>query len=256
MEPSKPSSLSRLLLLVTGLGVAAGPLGAQSAGPEWSLTGYLQQSWPRQTETNRQIKVDINGGLGTHFKTWDDVANLNVGVIGLRQVAPGWRLGVQVDYSQGKLHGQEPVDLSALGLGPGSVRFEQRYGTYADLLAMVHYRPWGEAGRWAPFLLAGAGFAYEQDTTQLRFTSDSGGGEVELLRVENHGWFPMLTAGVGLDVFLSDRRDWFAQIGVSQSWARLRRDAAAAGLLAPGPTVKADTDSTGPNAWLGLGTRF
>ena len=78
----------------------------------------------------------------------------------------------------------------------------------------------------------------------------------ESLRVDNSGWFPMLTAGAGTDIFLTERRTWYAEAGVSYSWARLKHSVAASGSLAPAPTVTADTDSTGLNAWLGIGRRF
>lgn len=246
----------RLLVSVVGMLATVLPVAAQPTEPVWSVTGYLQQSWPKQTETNRQIEQDINGGLGTHFKTWDDVSNLNLGLIALRTVAPGWKVGLEVDYSQGQIDGKEGVDLSGLGLGPGSVSFKQRYSIYADLMALAEYHPLGESGRWSPFIRGGLGLAYEQDTTRLGFSSGMGEGDVDLLRVDNSGWFPMATAGIGVDVYLSQRRDWFAEAGVSYSWARLKRDAPASGLLAPGPTVRADTDSTGPNVWIGVGRRF
>ena len=188
-------------------------LSGQGTDPTWSITGYLQQSWPKQTETNRQIKEDINGGLGTHFQAWEDVPNLNVGLIGLRRLSPGWKVGLELDYSRGRLHGQEAVDLSGYGLGPGSVSFEQKYSLYADLLVMAQYRPLGEGGRWVPFLSGGAGLAYEQDATRLGFASSVSAGDYELLRVDNRGWFPMLTAGLGLDAYLSDRRDWLPRWG-------------------------------------------
>ena len=246
----------RLLAQVVGMLAAGLPAAAQPVEPVWSVTGYLQQSWPKQTETNRQIKQEINGGLGTHFRTWDDVSNLNLGFLALRTVASGWKVGLEVDYSQGKIDGKEGVDLSGLGLGPGTASFEQRYSIYADLMALVEWHPYGENDRWSPFIRGGLGFAYEKDTTHLGFSSSAGAGDFELLKVDNGGWFPMATVGIGLDVYLSQRRDWFAEAGVSYSWARLKRDASASGLLAPGPTVRADTDSTGPNVWIGFGRRF
>lgn len=248
-------ALSRLYArLAAGLLLASVAVQAQEAPGPWSMTVYLQQSWPKQTETNRQIKQDINGSLGTRFKTWDDVANLNVGVLALRTVKPGWKVGVEVDYSQGSIKGREGVN--DFGLGPGTVAFEQKYSAYADVLAMVQARPFGEGGRWVPFFNLGAGYAYEKDRTTLGFSSSVGAGDVELLKVENSGWFPMLTLGAGVDVFFTERRTWYAQAGISYSWARLKHSAPATGLLATAPTVTADTDSTGPNVWLGIGRRF
>lgn len=240
-------------LLVASLLLAV-PGWAQEAPGPWRLTAYLQQSWPKQTETNRQIREDINGGLGTSFKTWDDVANLNLGVVAYRTLSPVWSLGLEVDYSTGGLKGRE--DVNSPLLGPGAVAFEQHYSVYADALLLVQVRPLGDQGRWIPFAHLGAGFAYEKDRTTLGFSSSVGAGDFELLKVDNSGWFPMLTLGVGVDAYLTARRTWYAEAGLSYSWARLKHGAPASGLLAPGPSVTADTDSTGLNAWLGVGRRF
>jgi len=240
--------------LALSLALGAVPVRGQETPGPWSATFLLQQSWPKQTEANRQIKEDINGSLGTRFKTWDDVANLNLGILVYRELAPKWKIGLELDYSQGRIHGREEV--SDFGFGPGAVAFEQKYSLYADALVMVQFRPFGAQGRWVPFLSAGAGFAYEKDRTTLGFSSSVGAGEFELLRVDNSGWFPMFTAGAGADVYFTEQRTWFAQIGLSYSWARLKHSAPATGLLAPAATVTADTDSTGPNVWLGLGRRF
>ncbi len=246
-------ALPCLLTLACAL-VAPVPAAAQDASRPWSATVYLQQSWPKQTETNRQIKQDINGSLGTSFQTWDDVANGNLGLLVFRTVAPKWKAGFELDYSQGGISGRQ--GLADFGLGPGNVAFEQKYSVYADLLAMVQYRPLGESGQWSPFLNAGVGLAYEKDRTLLTFNSSLGTGDFELLKVDNSGWFPVLSFGLGVDVFLTKRRLWFAELGASYSWARLKHSAPATGLLAPAPTVTADTDSTGPNLWFGVGRRF
>ena len=229
---------------------AAFPAQAQAAPGPWSATAYVQQSWPKQTETNRQIRQDINGTFGSHFKTWDDVANLNLGVQLFRDLTSRWKAGLELDYSSGQIQGAETIDTLA---GPATLSFEQKYSTYADLLAVAHYRPLGDQGRWIPFAVAGAGLAYEKDTTRLSLRNaflDEG------LQVDNSGWFPMFTLGIGLDVYLSGRRTWYAEVGASYSWARLKHTATATGTLAPAPAVTADTDSTGPNVWLGVGRRF
>lgn len=137
--------------------------------------------------------------------------------------------------------------------GPATLAFEQKYAVYADLLAMVKFRPLGANRRWSPFILAGLGLAYEKDRTLLTLRNDM--QDETLVHVDNSGWFPMLTAGAGADVYFSDKRSWYAEMGVSYSWARLKHDVSASGSMAP-PTVRADTDSTGPNVWLGLGRRF
>lgn len=226
------------------------PAAAQGAPGPWSTAMYLQQSWPKQTEANRQIKEDINGVFGTHFQTWDDVANLNVGVLVFRDLTPQWKVGLEFDYSSGRIRGTETVATLA---GPATMGFEQKYSTYADLLALVHYRPLGPEGRWVPFLSAGIGLAYDKDRTLLTLRN---GLLDERLQVDNSGWFPMLTVGAGADLYLTEARTWYVEVGVSYSWARLKHRADASGSLAPSPTVTADTDSTGPNVWVGFGRRF
>lgn len=234
-----------LACLLAGL-----PAQGQEAPGPWSATGYLQQSWPKQTETNRQITQDINGTFGSHFQTWDDIANLSLGGHLFRELTPQWKVGLEFDYSSGRIRGAETVDTLA---GPATLAFEQKYSLYADLLAVAQYRPLGGEGRWVPFLLAGAGLAYEKDRTTLTLRNaylDEG------LQVDNDGWFPMFTLGLGLDVYLSERRTWYAELGASYAWARLKHTVPASGTLAPAPTVTADTDSTGPCMWIGIGRRF
>lgn len=237
------------MLPVVMMVLCALPTWAQQAPGPWSATLYLQQSWPKQTETNRQIQ-DINSTFGSGFKTWADVANLNVGLQQLRELSPRWKVGVELDYSRGKVRGLQVVDTPA---GPAQLAFEQEYTLYADLIALAQFRPLGAQGRWAPFLQAGIGLAYETDHTLLTLHNTLLN---ESLQVDNHGWFPIFTVGGGVDVFLTEPRTWYAEAGVSYSWARLRHTVPATGSLAPATTVLADTDSTGPNVWLGLGRRF
>ena len=243
-----PSGFSGLSTALAFLLSASCAQGQEGRGP-WSMTIYLQQSWPKQTETNRQIK-EINSTFGSTFKTWDDVANLNLGLQVFRELNPKWKLGIGLDYSRGKISGASTVDTIA---GPATLAFKQEYSIYADLFALAQYRPLGSAGRWVPFLLGGVGVAYEKDQTLLTLNNSL---LDEALRVDNSGWFPILTFGVGLDAYLTDRRTWYAEAGLSYSWARLKHSAPASGSLAPSPTVTADTDSTGPNIWLGVGRRF
>ncbi|HJV38394.1 MAG TPA: outer membrane beta-barrel protein [Geothrix sp.] len=235
--------LGAALLLLTGA-----PAAAQEAAP-WTMTVYLQQSWPKQTETNRQIK-DINAATGQSFKTWDDVANLNLGLQLFRDLDPRWKVGLELDYSRGKIDGAATVDTF---VGPATLSFEQKYTVYADLLVLAQFRPLGKDRRVIPFLQGGLGLAYEKDRTLLTLRNPV--LDETLIRVDNDGWFPMYTLGVGVDVYFSEKRTWYAEAGVSYTWARLKHDVAASGSLAP-PTVTADTDSTGPNVWLGIGRRF
>ncbi|GLH67994.1 outer membrane protein [Geothrix edaphica] len=236
-------------LLAAGLLLGGAAARAQEVPNPWTMTVYLQQSWPKQTETNRQIK-DINAALGSSFKTWDDVANLNLGLQAYRDLDPRWKVGLELDYSRGKIDGKATVDTPA---GPATLAFEQKYTIYADLLALVQFRPLGTSHRWTPFLQAGLGLAYEKDRTLLTLRNDL--LDETLVHVDNDGWFPMATVGAGVDVYFSDQRTWYAEAGVSYSWARLKHDVPASGSLVP-PTVTADTDSTGPNVWLGIGRRF
>ncbi|WP_257311856.1 outer membrane protein [Geothrix fuzhouensis] len=236
-------------LLAVGLFLGGTTARAQVEWNPWTATVYVQQSWPKQTETNRQIK-DINAAMGSSFKTWDDVANLNLGLQVYRDLHPLWKAGVELDYSRGKIDGTSTVDTPA---GPATLRFEQKYSVYADLLFLVQFRPIGTDHRWIPFFQAGAGMAYEKDRTLLTLRNDV--LDETLVRVDNDGWFPMFTAGIGVDLYLSDHRTWYAEAGASYTWARLKHDVSASGSLVP-PTVKADTDSTGPNVWLGIGRRF
>ena len=234
-----------------GLGLLALslPSWAQDAPGPWSMTAYLQQSWPKQTETNRQIR-EINATFGSSFRTWDDVPNLNLGLHLFHDLNPKWKVGLGFDYSRGKIDGMATVDTLA---GPAALTFKQEYGIYADLFLLAQYRPMGAAGRWVPFLLGGVGLAYEKDQTRLTLRNSF---LDESLQVDNSGWFPIATLGVGVDIYLSERRTWYAEAGLSYSWARLRHSVPATGSLATSPSVTADTDSTGPNVWVGLGRRF
>ena len=242
-------SLLHLRLLLAGLLVACPFAGAQEAASPWSGVLYLQQSWPKQTEANRQIK-DINAAFGSGFKTWDDAANLNLGLLVFRDLDARWKLGLELDYSRGRISGTQTVDTLA---GPATLAFEQKYSVYADLLVVAQFNPWGRQGRWIPFLSAGFGIAYDKDRTLLTLRNDL--LDETLVQVDNSGWFPMLTAGAGVDVYLTERRTWYAEAGLSYSWARLKHQVAASGSLV-NPQVTADTDSTGPNVWLGVGRRF
>lgn len=239
--------LLSILPLASGLLLESLPAHAQAS--PWSMTVYVQQSWPKQTETNRQIK-EINATFGSDFKTWDDVANLNLGVQAFRDLDPRWKVGVEFDYSRGKISGSTTIDTL---VGPANLAFEQKYSVYADLIALVQFRPLGAGGRWVPFLQAGLGYAYEKDQTRLTLRNHL---IDDALQVENSGWFPMLTAGAGVDLYLNARRSWYAEFGISYSWARLKHSVPATGSLAPSSSVTADTDSTGPNVWLGVGWRF
>jgi len=236
-------------LLVGSLLLAAAPPVLAQAQDARNFTFYIQQSWPKQTTTNNQIK-QINQTFGTDFEDWSDVANLSIGAQQLWRVSPYWKVGVELDYSRGSINGSGQVQTEA---GPATLSFKQEYNIYTDLYALAQFIPWPEWKKVRPFLFAGIGIAYESDTTTLKLRNqviDSG------LRVENSGWFPTYTAGIAADVPFSSKSPWYVEVGVAYVWARMTNQVAASGDLAPSPTVTADSDLTGPNWWLGVGRSF
>lgn len=245
--------LAAPMLLV--LAALSGPGSASGSGPQappvgrWSLNVYLQEAFPKQTRTNQQI-AEINATLGTSFDDWEDIHNLSLGGQVLRQVGPRWKLGGEIDYSQGEVSGEETVETLA---GPARAKFEQRYSTFADLLAAAHWLPCPACRRVEPFVLLAAGFAWEKDRTTLTLRNDD---LDEGLRVDHEGSYPVATAGFGVDIPLTSSRRTYLQVGTAYFWGRLEERAAASGSLAPAPEVTADTDSTGPNYWIGLSWRL
>ncbi len=239
---------TRALWTLAALVLVAAPAAAQPGG-EWSLTVFVQQSFPKQTNTNRQI-AEINAAFSTRFEDWDDATNLSLGTTLFRRVSPRWLVGLEADASRGSIGGTETVLTEA---GPAELRFEQKYDLYADLLGVAHFLPCPSCRRVVPFALLGAGVAYEKDTTTLTLRNeylDSG------LRAESDGTFPVYTTGLGVDVPLSPGGAWYLEAGAAYFWGRFKHQVPANGDLAPSPEVLADTDSTGPNYWIGIGHRF
>lgn len=231
---------------------AAGGTGAFAVEPSdrpFAITVYMQQAFPKQTNANKQIEA-INAQLGTDFDTWDDVANLSLGVKLFALVSPYWQVGLEWDYSRGGIDGTATVETEA---GPARASFEQHYSIYADLLAVAHFHPCPNCRAVDPFVLGGGGFGYEKDTTKLSVRNDY---VDQWLKVENDGWFPVWTAGLGVNVPLSSSGATYLEAGVAYYWARLDHKVKAEGPLAPSPEVRADSDTTGPNYWLGVGWRF
>jgi hypothetical protein len=243
MRASRVGCLSAAVL--AALCGAADASGGTPPSDLWQANLFVQESFPRQTRTNRQIG-EINAAFGTGFEDWDDVHNLSLGLQLFRRVAPRWFLGLELDYSRGGVAGEATVETPA---GPARLEFEQRYSVYVDLMAVAHFQPCPGCRRAEPFLLAGAGAGYERDRTLLTLRNE---WLDERLRVDNDGSFPVFTVGAGLDVPLRPRRDWFLEVGAAYFWGRLEHAVPARGSLAPAPEVIADTDSTGPNYWLGL----
>jgi opacity protein-like surface antigen len=242
--------IARRAVLTVALCLLAAPA-LVAAEPErpWYATLYLQQSWPKQTNTNDQIQ-QINTAFGSQFDDWSDIANLSLGLQLFKRVSPHWKVGLQLDYSQGSISGKATVPTQA---GPAQLAFEQRYSIYTDLYLVAHFLPCPECSAVIPFVYGGAGVAYEKDKTTLVLSNDV---IHEGLLVKNDGWFGSYSLGVGADVPLSRTSAWYAEVGAAYVWARLKHTVPATGELAPAPTVTADTDSTGPNVWVGLGTRF
>ena len=221
----------------------------QQNGGDWFVTAYLQQSFPKQTNTNKQIE-QINQMFGVDFDTWDDVPNLNLGLQLFHQLSPSWKVGLQLDYSAGAVDGEATVATEA---GPARLAFEQEYSVYADVYAIVHYLPCRTCRNFVPFVLGGVGVAYEEDTTTLTLSNDY---LDEYLRAENDGFFPSYTAGLGFDWYVGPERRWYVIVGGAYVWARMTNTVPAEGGLAPAAEVEADTDVSGPNYWIGIGRRF
>lgn len=235
--------------LLVCLGVAgSGPAYAGDPSPSY-FTFYLQQSYPKQTVTNNQIQ-QINQMFGANFDDWSDVANLSLGAQLFKRVSPYWKVGLQLDYSAGAIEGKSTIPTEA---GDARLSFEQRYNTYFDVYAVTHFLPCPSCTRVVPFIYGGIGYGYEKDRTTLTLRNEF---LDEGLRVDNDGWFPTFSAGVGIDVPLSSQDRWYVELGGAYVWARMTNTVPATGSLAPAPEVTADTDFTGPNYWIGIGLKF
>ena len=107
--------------------------------------------------------------------------------------------------------------------GPAELSFEQRYNTYFDVYAVTHFLPCPSCTRVVPFIYGGVGIGYEKDRTTLTLRNEF---LDEGLRVDNDGWFPTYSAGVGIDVPLSSRDRWYVEFGGAYVWARMTNDGA------------------------------
>jgi hypothetical protein len=252
LRPGRPRNTGRVAVwaaLLACLAVAgSAPASAGDPAPSY-FTFYLQQSFPKQTNTNNQIQ-QINDMFGTNFNDWSDVTNLSIGAQYFKRVSPYWKVGAQLDYSQGSIKGDATIPTEA---GPATLSFEQRYNTYFDVYAVAHFLPCPSCTKVVPFIYGGIGYGYEKDKTTLTLQNDY---LDENLTVNNDGWFPTYSAGVGIDVPLSSKDTWYLEFGGAYVWARMTNTVPAEGSLAPAPEVTADTDFTGPNYWIGIGLKF
>ena len=123
-----------LVLGLTGMILAPSPAAAQSQDAERWFHLYVQQSFPKQTNTNLQIQ-QINDMFGVAFDDWDDMVNLSVGAKLLWRVGRRWNLGVEVDGSFGQVDGEATVDSGIAG--PATLKFVQKYALFANAMAMA-----------------------------------------------------------------------------------------------------------------------
>ena len=243
---------SRAVVLVAAaaLALSISPwVAAQQAQGTRSFTLYLQQAFPKQTNTNKQIDL-INDTFGTSFDTWDDIANVSLGAKLFWRLSPSWLVGLEADLGAGGITGAATVETIA---GPANVSFSQTYAIYADLMLATHYLPCRSCTTVEPFILGGVGVGYEQDTTRLTLANSF---IYQRLFVENDGWFPVATLGIGVYAHVFSDPSWHLEGGVAYYWARLDHMVNAEGALAPAPQVRADSDTTGPNYWIGFGKSF
>ena len=148
------STGTAVVALALALLFVAPSASAQGAEPAYWWTLYLQQSFPKQTNTNAQIDM-INDMFGSDFDTWDDIVNLSVGTQLFRQVSPRWKLGVELDVSMGQLDGESMFDTGVAGRA--DLKFVQKYSIYTNVLAVAHLLPCPQCKRVIPFGLGGAG---------------------------------------------------------------------------------------------------
>jgi hypothetical protein len=240
-----------LRVLLAGLAIAAATSARaqEPASPGYAVSIYVQQAFPKQTKTNAQIE-EINQLFGTDFDTWDDIANLSLGVKLFKRVSPYWYVGVEWDYSRGGIDGRATIDTEA---GPARITFKQHYSIYTDLLVAAHFFPCPKCRTFSPFVLGGAGIGYERDKTTLTLRNDY---IDDGFRVDNSGTFPVWTLGVGGNLALTKTGNTFLEVGVAYYWGRLKHYVDMEGGLAPVHRTIADNDTTGPNYWVGIGWRF
>jgi len=109
------------------------------------------------------------------------------------QLSPAWKVGFQVDYSSGAIDVSRPSDTELVRRSSRSSRSTP--STLTSTLSPTT-SPAARAATFVPFLYGGVGIAYEEDTTTLTLTNDY---IDEYLLVENDGFFPSYSAGVGFD---------------------------------------------------------
>jgi len=245
-----PGLRAATLVLAAAVALSFAPwAAAQQPQGTRTFTLYLQQAFPKQSNTNQQIDL-INQTFGTNFDTWDDIANVSLGAKLFWRVSPRWLVGLEADLGAGGITGTAETDTIA---GPANVSFSQTYAIYADLMLATHYLPCRSCTKLEPFVLGGIGIGYEQDTTRLTLANSF---VYQRLFVRNDGWFPVATLGIGLYAHVFRDPSWHLEGGVAYYWARLDHMVNAEGALAPSRQVRADSDTTGPNYWIGFGKSF
>jgi hypothetical protein len=209
---------------------------------------YIQQTWPAQTSTNKQIS-DISSMLQTEpgLKDWSDKMNLNIGGDIRSPIGKGFYFGGRFDYSTGKI--KQTVDAQT-PYGPSKLHFNQEFSYYLDALAIVK-KNFGN-GRIKPFLLAGTGFFASKDNTLVDL---EGLGDFS---VSNKSFAPTSLVEGGIDVNMGKR--FFFETAGGYQWGHFSKEQPATGTLAPifAPTgrVPADNNINGPFYRVGAGLRF
>jgi len=120
-------------------------------------------------------------------------------------------------------------------------------------MVAAHYFPCRSCERVKPFFLMAAGAAYEKDRTTLTLTNDY---LDESLRVDNDGWFPAATAGVGVEITLVRRPRLVPGGGGRLLLGPPRAPRAGRGLARAGAPKCCPTTIDRTNYWIGIGRRF
>jgi len=108
------------MLLAGSVFLASAPTVRAAPDGSRDFVVCIRQTRPKQTTTTNQIR-QINESFGTSFDDWGDVGNLSLGAQLFWRVSPYWKLGFQLDCSQGAINGS--AHLASSG---GSMRQSNR----------------------------------------------------------------------------------------------------------------------------------